>query len=134
MFRYILLGSTLLAMLLTISASLASGSRGSTSFPSTRSVTAPRSVEDITYEHGKNLFKGRDRRYGKIKYCVADGTDRKKVKKRSLKPYAGGSSKVLAENLYNCDNPNQKIQSVMNTTDMTALVYYLNKRHKLALN
>ena len=113
---------------------LASGSR-STESSGVFSSGSARSAEDITYEHGKSLFKGRDRRYGKVKYCVpTDNNELKKVKGSSLKPYKNGASEALANDLFNCDNPNQRIAQVFTTTDMTALVYYLNKRHKLSLN
>lgn len=134
MIRIFLLSLFILALLFCNSLS-ASGTQGQGALPNertTRTGTA-KSLAAITYERGKSLFKGRDKRYGKINYCVPVGDELKQVKKKSLQAYAGGSSKVLAANLYNCDSPEQKIQTVFNEVDMTALVYYLNKRNKLKL-
>lgn len=111
----------------------ASGSRDSGSY--SRPSTSSSSRVNVTYEQGKALFKGRDRRYGKVKYCVtaANGSGLEKVRKRSLKPYAGRSAKLLVDNLYNCDQPDQKIQNLLGSTNTATVVYYLNKRHKLRL-
>lgn len=132
MFRVLLLFVSLLMLLLTNTV-MASGTDGGAPAERTPRIGTAKSLAAITYERGKSLFKGRDQRYGKINYCVPVGDELKKVKKKSLQPFAGGSSKVLAENLYNCDVPDQKIQTVFNNVDMTALVFYLNKRNKLKL-
>lgn len=122
-----------IALLLSTNVLVASGTQGNPPSERTPRVGTAKSLAAITYEHGKSLFKGRDQRYGKISFCVQVGDELEKVKKKSLQPFAGGSSTVLADNLYNCDTPDQKIQTVFNNVDMTALVYYLNKRNKLKL-
>lgn len=111
----------------------ASGTRDFEAGQGTPRKGSAASLADITYEHGKSIFKGRNQRYGKINLCVPAGDKLKKAKKKSLKPYVGGSIQLLADNLHNCDQPTQKIQTVLNDTDMTALLFYLNRRHKLKL-
>lgn len=135
MFRLILLLSVLLAMLFSTTLVSASGTEGDlTRERNPRSGTgSAKSLADVTYEHGKSLFKGRDQRYGAINYCVLSDNELQKVKKKSLKPFVGGSFEVLVDSLYNCDIPDQKIQTVFNKTDITALIFYLNRRNKLKL-
>jgi len=133
MFRNYLVLSVLVTLFSVPPLVSASGTESLSNAPSAPRAGHASSLADVTYEHGKSLFKGRDNRYGKIKYCVASGAEQKKLKKSSLKPYAGGSAQVLMDSLYNCDVPDQKIQTVFTKTDMTALVFYLNRRHKLKL-
>jgi len=127
----------LLLSLFVMSTVFASGSRsgGSGGFSSGSSSRSARTAEDITYDYGKSIFTGRNIRYGRIKYCVPkDANNLSKVKKSTLKPFVGGLAEDFTNSLYNCDNPGQRIDTVMRKADLSALVFYLNKRYKLRLN
>ncbi len=135
LFRRIIL--VLLLSFCIISSAFASGTRspGSGGYTSGNSSRPTRSAEDITYEYGKSIFTGRSVRYGRIKFCVPDASNKlSKVKKSTLKLFAGVSVKEFSNNLYDCNSPNQKIMTVLKKADLTALVFYLNKRYKLRLN
>lgn len=132
MFRTFLLVISIV-LLLSINVLMASGTQGNPPSERAPRIGNAKSLAAITYERGKSLFKGRDQRFGKINYCVQVGDELKKVNKKSIQSFEGASSKKLADNLYNCDVPDQKIQTVFNNVDMTALVFYLNKRNKLKL-
>ncbi len=94
---------------------------------------------DQVYEAGKKIYTGRNKAYGKLKFCVVDSESTEKLKlklklKRStLKPYKGKSLLNLLTDLYNCDMPEQQIINILSTKDMYLILYYLNKRYKLKL-
>ncbi len=115
-------------------ASGSSGVYGGGSSRSSGSVGSSSSRTDVTYEHGKSIFKGRNRRYGKLKYCIDNGEELEKVKRGTLKPYKSGSAELLADKLYNCEMPEEKISDILSRNDLISMLYYLNKRYKLKLN
>lgn len=91
---------------------------------------------DQAYEDGKSLYDGRNKTYGKIKYCVTseNGAEKIKINDSSIKPYKGGTLANLATNLYNCDVPDTAIGSILSQSDFQHVLYYLNKRYDLKLN
>lgn len=89
---------------------------------------------DQTYETGKAIFKGRKRGEPKLSYCVlADDGNKIPVKRKSLKPFKGTSYNELANNLFDCEQPDKRINEVLSRDSFLYVVYYLNKRHKLDL-
>lgn len=122
------------AVLLSASA-LASGGYGGGGGYSGGSGFKSRPV-DQAYEYGKSVYKGRNKAYGKIKYCITseDGAEKVKLKRGSLKPYKGGTFADLAGNLYNCDAPDTAIKDILSLNDLQHVLYYLNKRYKLKLS
>ena len=91
---------------------------------------------DQAYEDGKSLYHGRNKTYGKIKYCVAsaNGAEKTRIDDRSIKQYKGGTLAHLATNLYNCDAPENAIGSILSQSDFQHVLHYLNKRYDLKLN
>lgn len=96
-----------------------------------------RSVDRL-YEAGKSIAKGRNKTYGKLKICVVDTQteelEKVKIKSKTMKPYKGKTLVELANNLYDCENPEQPIFKVLSRDDMNLVLYYLNKRYKLKLS
>lgn len=98
------------------------------------SVPQPR-VVDQNYETGKAIFNGRAGGQ-KIAYCIkdknADG-ELVPVKGKSIRSYKRAGYQDLAENLFNCDDPENLVANQLKRDDFLYVMYYLNKRYKLAL-
>lgn len=93
-------------------------------------------IVDPLYDHGKAVYTGKVRKYGKLKYCVTEPGNEKlgKLKRKTLKPYKNGDIRVFINNLYNCDQPDQLIATVLVRDDLIAVLHYINKRYRLRLN
>ena len=88
---------------------------------------------DRTYEYGKSVFKGRVKGVSKTPYCIDNGTEKVKLKGKSIKAFRGSTVTELASNLYDCNNPDKLIASTLSTRNLEYVIYYLNKRYKLKL-
>lgn len=92
---------------------------------------------DPIYEYGKKLFKGKVKKYSKVKFCLVDDTQEsgvKSIKGKTIKPFKGQSYQQLAEQLRNCDDGTQTGLSILERDDMLSLLYFLNKRYRLKLS
>ncbi|UTW46515.1 hypothetical protein KFE80_06485 [bacterium SCSIO 12696] len=96
--------------------------------PQTRQV-------DPAYERGKALVAGREKSYGSLRVCIdhAKTGEPSKVKSKHVKPYKKGAALSFANQLYNCESPDQKIIDVYARNDLAALIHYFNKRYKMKL-
>ncbi len=94
---------------------------------------APKAV-DTVYETGKSIFRGRQSGEPTLSYCVINDGEKVPVKRKSLKAYKRTDYNTLAQNLYNCDEPDTLISKQLTRDSMLYVLYYLNKRHKLGLN
>ncbi len=88
---------------------------------------------DQTYETGKALFKGRGSSAGKLNYCISVGDELLPVKRSSLQNYKNSSYNDVANQLFNCDQPDTKIAEQLTKDELLYVMYYLNKRFKLKL-
>jgi len=90
---------------------------------------------DQLYEIGKALFKGKAGDHGKLKFCVAEkGSDvGGKIRGKSVKPFKGGNAHAFADHIYNCDNPEQRLPTLMDEPEVFAVLYYLDKRYKMKM-
>lgn len=121
-----------LSVLFLPSLVFASGGGGFSTSTDSFSTPAPQPV-DQAYEYGKALYNGRTDEIAKMSYCVKGEEDSTKVKTSSLRPFKGTSYDELAKNLYNCDNPEQDLLAVADSTQATYIVYYLDQRYNLDL-
>ena len=94
--------------------------------------TIGRNVDQF-YEFGKAIYVGRGSQFEKIKYCVAErGSDPGgKLRGKTVKPYKGGDANEFGAQLFDCDEPERRINSVLAEVEMFAVLYYLNKRYKM---
>ena len=115
-------------------ASFASGAYGGAGGGLTggSSVAQPREIDPV-YEAGKAIYTGRQKGIDKINYCVKVDDQLLPVKRKTLKPYKKTSYSKLANNLFNCDQPEAQIGTQLGREDLTFVLYYLNKRHRLKL-
>ncbi len=129
----ILTALTLLALSATSFAS--GGYSGGGGYSGSRSAQpAPSRAVDTVYETGKAIFKGRQQGEPALSYCINNSDNEKvAVKRKTLKQYKNQTYTELAQNLYNCDNPDSLIASELTRDSMLYVLYYLNKRHKLGL-
>ena len=104
-----------------------------TAFASGGYSNSQASKVDKAYEYGKAIYSGRISSVGKINFCVTQGDEKIKVKRASLKPYAGKPINELADNLFDCDMPEERIFDKLGKKNMQHVLYYLNKRYKLKL-
>ena len=113
---------------------LASGGLGGGGGSFGNSAPAPRPTDPI-YEAGKSLANGRNSAYRGVKVCIknAQSGEVTKLKRKHLSPFKGSTAAVLAEELYSCKEPQQKLLDVMQVKDINVVLYYLNKRYKLKL-
>jgi len=87
---------------------------------------------DQAYEHGKAVYQGRvGTRY---KYCIDNGTEKVKLKGSTAKAYKGKSANDFAVALYDCNNLDVQIASQLSNNDLSALVYYFDKRYRLKMS
>lgn len=129
--------STMLALTFVIGAanhSLASGSSGGGGYGGGTSNYRVEKKVDQSYERGKSIYKGRVESVGKIKYCVQTDEGLVKLRGKSLKPYKNGTYQDLASKLYDCETPDALIADTIGSNNISFVLYYLNKRHKLNLN
>lgn len=96
--------------------------------------TVGRNVDQF-YEYGKAIYVGRGSQFEKIKYCVDErGEDPGgKLRGKTVKPYKGGDAHEFGALLYDCDEPERRINTVLADVEMFAVLYYLNKRYKLEM-
>lgn len=98
------------------------------------SSSAPVRKVDQTYEYGKALFQGRISGVEKREFCVDVDGEKVALKRSSVKNYKGGSYQELANALYDCNQPEQKIGLDMSSDNFQFVLYYLNKRYRLKLS
>lgn len=108
------------------SESMASGSSGG-------SYSAPIKKIDQNYEFGKSVYNGRIKNSPKIKYCIDTGTEKVKLKRKSVAQYKNRTFQEFAAALYDCNNPDQLAVNIIDREHTPFLLYYLNKRFKLRL-
>lgn len=123
-----------LTVLLFSSKALASGSYSGGDFSrggSNYSAPAPKAV-DQAYEYGKSIYFGRFK--GKVvSYCINRNDVSSPVKRSSIRAVRGVSYTQLGDLLYNCENIEQTMSSILNKNQLNAVAYYLNKRYRLNL-
>jgi len=105
------------------------GGGGGYSSPSPR----PQRQVDQTYEVGKSIFNGRQRGAPKLSYCVMVEGEKVPVRRKSIKSFKHSNYNDLANNLYDCEEPDSKIVDKLGRDNFLYVAYYLNKRHKLYL-
>jgi len=88
---------------------------------------------DRLYEKGKGYFYGSTLEGAPLKYCVRQGDLTMLVTFQSLKPFQNSSPEALSENLVDCAQPDSLIESVLQSDQLTAVLYYLNKRYRLSI-
>lgn len=93
----------------------------------------PRDTVDEAYEFGKAVYKGRIKGTEKIKYCVRQDDEVKKLKRSTAKKYRKGSTQKFALALIDCKMPERLALTTMPREHIPAVLYYLNKRYKLKL-
>ena len=89
-------------------------------------------VVDPAYEAGKAVYTGRKSNAPKISYCLKEGDELVKLKRKTIKPHKKGSYSSLAASLYNCDT-NSFVKEELARQDFIHVLYYLDKRYKLKL-
>ena len=89
---------------------------------------------DVAYELGKSIFKGKKEGAPKINYCVAEDQDKTKLKRKSIKKFKKTTYTELAQNLYDCDKPDELVSQSLSEHQLTHVIYYLDKRYRLKLS
>jgi len=120
-------------MTLLSSQTFASGGYGGGGGGYSGGTSLPQRQVDQTYEVGKSIYLGRQSGVDSLSYCVMVEGEKKPVRRSTLRPYKGTSYNELAQNLYNCDEPDQKVAERLSRDNFLYVVYYLNKRHNLKL-
>lgn len=90
-------------------------------------------VVDPVYESGKAVYTGRKKTVRKLSYCILDGQEPVKLKRKTIKQFKKSSYSQLAKSLYQCDVPDSTIKSQLESKDFIHVLYYLDKRYKLNL-
>lgn len=132
-----LIGLYLFCSLLTLHAQASGSSSSSGGSYNSRGFENRSAQVDTYYEHGKTIFKNRKSTYPDFSFCIASELDESiatKIKRKNMKFLKETSVQTVAENLVNCDQPDQLALHVLNRDDLIAVIYYLNKRYKLKLD
>ncbi|MGI9319599.1 MAG: hypothetical protein ACR2QW_19880 [bacterium] len=88
---------------------------------------------DNLYEEGKSYYYARGEGGKRVDYCIRNGDQLDKVSRRSLKPFQNTSAAELSAHLCDCEQPDQMIDGQLNDRQISAVIYYLNKRYRLSL-
>ncbi|WP_086931784.1 hypothetical protein [Agarilytica rhodophyticola] len=126
--------TSILACLITFS-SISVFASGSGSFGYGRQEPVQR-ITDPAYEYGKALFKGRNKKYKKVKFCTVSEEAESgvtKIKGKTMKPFRKSTYQKVASTLRNCAQPDQAAHQLLTNDDLFALVYYIDKRYRLKL-
>jgi len=118
---------------LSFSVLASGGYSGGSGYSGSRSNTPNQRSVDTVYETGKAIYKGRKQGEPALAYCVASGDEKIPVKRKSLKGFKKKTYNDLAQNLFNCDQPETLIANELSKDSLLYVLYYLNKRHKLNL-
>lgn len=132
----LLLLSLAAAMLIQPSVSFASGGGGYSGGGGGGGFSnAPRAQRQVdqTYELGKAIYTGRAKGEPSLDYCVQVEGEKLPVKRKSIKSYKKSTYNDLANNLYDCNSPDELVSDSLTRDSFLYVVYYLNKRHKLDL-
>lgn len=97
------------------------------------STSASRRVVDPSYETGKAIYKGRQAGEPTLQYCVLADGEKVPLKRKSLKAYKNATYDTFANSLFQCDQPDKLVAEGLTRDSLLYVLYYLNKRHKLAL-
>lgn len=88
---------------------------------------------DTLYEEGKTYYYGRGDDGKRIDYCIKKGDQLERVSRRSLKQFVNTSADELSAHLCDCDEPEKMIDGQLDDRQLSAVIYYLNKRYRLSL-
>lgn len=116
----------LISTMFASSLALASGEHSAGSTASTQ-------TNDPAYADGQAIFKGRKGGTKALAYCVDVNGDKRKIKARTIQQYKGQTSSALVAGLYDCNQPDTLISQQITQNDLNAVVHYLDRRYKLAL-
>ncbi len=130
--KLVLLVLSTTVILSTTTQVFASGSYGGGS-GSFGTSSRPAKQIDHNYEQGKAIYTGRKSSAGKLDYCLAVDGELKPVRRSSLKTYKRTTYDNVANNLYNCNEPEQLISEKLSNDELLYVLYYLNKRFRLYL-
>ena len=95
--------------------------------------------KDPLFDKGKAVYRGRAESAKGTKFCVVDkggegeAPEAKKLSRSNLKPFKGGSKRVLMLQLVDCEDATKPARTVLSAEDLRALVHYLDGRFKLKL-
>lgn len=88
---------------------------------------------DHLYETGKSVYYAQNASGGPVSYCIDNGGQTELVSLRALKPFRGTNADQLSARLVRCDVVTGSAAEHLDPGELDAVVYYLNKRYKLAL-
>ena len=94
-------------------------------------------VKDKKFTQGKLIYKGMDKKLGKLKWCLK--VDSKLVKLnifnlwKTYKLFKGVTTDYFVDNFYVCDEPDNTAYELIGKQNMRRVVYYLDRRFKLYL-
>lgn len=88
---------------------------------------------DHFYEQGKSIFYAKGADGNPINYCIKKAEQLERVSRRSLRQFENTSAEELSAHLRDCDQPEQMIEQQFNDRQLSAMIYYLNKRYRLSL-
>lgn len=125
--------SALLAMPVMASGSSGGGGGGGGASGGGNFGTPTPRVVDEVYEFGKAIYLGRTPGSKRVKYCLKVDGKAKKIGSRSLKSWRGRKQVDFANALYNCKQPDKLALQGVAKEEIAYVMYYLNKRYKLAL-
>ncbi len=96
--------------------------------------TTYQTAVDKKYEAGKLYFYSARVNGKKVRYCVKSGESVQRLSRSSLRAFENSTTRDLSDNLYNCEQPEQLIAGLIDSDQVSAVVYYLNKRYRLSLS
>ncbi len=88
---------------------------------------------DHFYEEGKSVFYAKSADGKPVYYCIKQADQLERVSRRTLRQFENTSVEELSAHLRNCDQPEKMIEEQFDSRQLSAMIYYLNKRYLLSL-
>ena len=89
---------------------------------------------DFLYESGKAKIKNTVIDGVRHQYCVKSDDAVNRISTSALQPFKFTDAATLKQHIVSCDAPDQTILEQLSRYNAMAVVHYLNKRYRLALN
>ena len=100
-------------------------------------------LSDPLYDVGKSLYQGRNRRHRGLQICLLEtpanerstkkATDQVPLSRKHIRGHRNSTVLELTTQMVRCGEPETAITSVLSTSDLEALLHFLNKRYRLRL-
>jgi hypothetical protein len=100
-------------------------------------ITRSMAIVDKKFQQGKYIYKGKDKKLGRLTWCLKVEGQLVKLNifnlHKTYRLFRGVATNYFVDSLYLCDRPENKAYDLIGKKNMKHVVYYLDRRFKLYL-